>query len=111
MSNKSGWGSITGALGASLLASLCCIGPLIIVSLGAGGVWASYAFIFEPYRPYLIALVAVLFGYAYYKLYINPPPCGIEAGCISPRMFFIQRVIFWIILAISIALITFPYYA
>ena len=111
MKNKSIWGALIGALGSSFLASLCCLGPLLIATLGAGGAWASYIGIFELYRPYMIAIVIFLFGYSFYKLYIKPPACGIGAACISPKVLFIQRGIFWIIVVISIALLAFPWYS
>jgi mercuric ion transport protein len=111
MKNKSIWGTLIGALGSSFLASLCCIGPWLVIILGSGGIWTSYIGIFEPYHPYMIVFVMLLFGYSFYKLYIKPPVCVIGAICISPRMLIIQRVMFWIILAISIVLLAFPWYS
>jgi len=111
MINKSTWGALIGALGSSFLASVCCIGPLLLVALGAGGAWASYVTFFESYRPYMIGFVALLFCYSFYKLYIKPPPCGVGHACISSRMLLIQRWVFWIIVVISIALIAFPWYS
>ena len=110
MNNKSTWGALLGAIGSSFLASLCCLGPLLIVSLGAGGAWASYTTLFEPYRPYMMAFVGLLLCYSFYKLYIKPPPCGVGGACVSPKLLFIQRVLFWIIAATSIAFLTFPWY-
>lgn len=111
MNNKSTWGALLSAVGTSFLASLCCLGPLLIVSLGAGGAWASYTTFFEPYRPYMMGLVGILLCYSFYKLYIKPPTCGIGGACISPKMLLIQRALFWIITAISIAFLTFPWYS
>ncbi|MBY0273316.1 MAG: mercury transporter MerT [Alphaproteobacteria bacterium] len=111
MKNKSIWGTLIGALGSSFLASLCCIGPWLILTVGIGGTWATYIGFFEPYRPYMIVFVMLLFGYSFYKLYMKPPPCGVGAACISPKVLFIQRGIFWIIVVISIALLAFPWYS
>lgn len=115
MNNKLTWAALTGALGSSFLAffvTLCCGGPvLLLLALGIGGVWASYFTFFEPYLPYIFALIFCLYGYSFYKLYINPPPCGEGSGCISQKMLFYQRLIFWVILTISIVLLAFPWYA
>lgn len=111
MSNKSTWEALIGALGSSFLASLCCLSPLLIATLGLGGAWSSYSTVFEPYRPYMIVFVGSLLGYSFYKLYIKPPPCGVGVACISPKILLIQRVMFWIIVAVSFALITFPWYS
>lgn len=111
MNTKSNWGALLGAVGTSFLASLCCLGPLLIVSLGAGGAWASYTTFFEPYRPYLMVFVGLLLSYSFYKLYIKPPVCGIGGACVSPKMLLIQRISFWAISVISIAFLAFPWYS
>lgn len=105
MINKFTWGALIGALGASFLASICCIGPLLLVTLGVGG--AGYITFFAPYRPYIIVLVVLSLSYLFYKLYITPPHCGFEASCISPKKLSIQRWIFWIITILSITLLYF----
>ena len=111
MINKSTWGALIGALGSSFLASLCCIGPLLLVAFGVGGAGASYVTFFAPYRSYIIVFVILSLGYSFYKLYIKSPSCGVGAICISPKMLFIQRGIFWIITILSIALLTLPWYS
>ena len=41
------WASAFAAVGASL----CCVAPLVLVSLGLGGAWLSTLTQLEPYRP------------------------------------------------------------
>ena len=36
---------------AALLASTCCLGPLVLVTLGFGGAWIGNLTALEPYRP------------------------------------------------------------
>jgi mercuric ion transport protein len=110
MINKFTWRALIGVLGASFLASVCCvccIGPLLLVALGVGGAGAGYITFFAPYRPYIIVLVVLSLSYSFYKLYINPPHCGFEASCISPKKLSIQRWIFWIITILSIGFLYF----
>ena len=58
-----------GALGigclAAVLASICCVGPLVLVSIGISGAWIGNLTVFEPYRPIFTgaALVALFFAY------------------------------------------------
>ena len=111
MISKSIWGALIGALGSSFLASLCCIGPLLVIALGVGGTGATYVTFFAPYRPYIIVLVVLSLGYSFYKLYIKPPSYEVDATCISPKMCFIQRGIFWIIAILSVLLLAFPWYS
>ena len=47
---------------AAILASTCCIGPLVLVALGFSGAWISNLTVLEPYRPFFIgASVFALF--------------------------------------------------
>ena len=42
---------------ASIGASACCVGPLLLLSLGIGGAWIGNLAALERYRPVFIALV------------------------------------------------------
>ncbi len=45
------------------LASLCCVGPLLLVAAGVGGAWLSDLTTLDPLRPILTGLtVALLVG-------------------------------------------------
>ncbi len=53
----------TGGL-AAILASACCLGPLVLIALGFSGAWIGNLTVLEPYRPIFIgvALVALFFA-------------------------------------------------
>ena len=44
--------AVTGSVVNGILASACCIGPLVFALLGISG--ATFAQRFEPFRPYLL---------------------------------------------------------
>ncbi|MBL7590294.1 mercuric transporter MerT family protein, partial [Escherichia coli] len=46
---------------AAILASACCLGPLLLVALGFSGAWIGNLTVLEPYRPIFIgaALIAL----------------------------------------------------
>src|SRR3546814_10745697 len=50
---------------AALLASTCCLGPLVLIMLGFSGAWIGNLTALEPYRPIFIsvALVALFFAW------------------------------------------------
>ncbi len=54
---------VTGGV-AAILASACCLGPLVLVTIGVSGAWISTLTLLEPYRPTFtgLALVALLFA-------------------------------------------------
>lgn len=56
-----------GGMSAAVIASLCCIGPLLVVFLGVGSI-AAFS-VFEIYRPYFIGLTVALIGLAFYLTY------------------------------------------
>ncbi len=53
-----------GSVLSALLASLCCIGPVVFALIGAGSL--GFAAAFEPYRPYLLALTVLFLGTAFH---------------------------------------------
>lgn len=97
--------SVITATLAAFGASLCCLGPVILISLGIGGSWMSSLTALEPYRPVFIAVTVVFLLLAYRKLYNSNCQTCTEPGVLKK-----QRIIFWIITVIAIALVTFPYY-
>ena len=55
-----------GGVAAAFLASLCCIGPLLFVTLGIG---AGLASTFEPLRPIFGVLMLALLGAGFWAVY------------------------------------------
>ena len=95
---------------AAIGASLCCIGPLVLLSLGIGGAWISNLTALEPYRPIFIGITLVFLLLAFRKLYLAPRQCAPGDSCSLPNVLRNQRIIFWIVTLLLIALLTFPYY-
>lgn len=62
--------ALVGGMLASIGASACCVGPLLLMSLGIGGAWIGNLSALEPYRPVFIALVIVFLGLAFRQLYL-----------------------------------------
>lgn len=95
---------------AAVGASVCCIGPLVLLALGIGGTWISYLTAFEPYQPIFVIVTLVFLFLSFRKLYILPRQCGVGESCAIPSVLRNQRIIFWLVTVLLIALITFPYY-
>ncbi len=102
--------SVIGAVLAAIGASLCCIGPLVLLALGIGGAWVSYLTALEPYRPIFVGITLVFLFLAFRKLYLVPRRCAPDAACAIPATLRNQRIIFWIVTVLLVALLTFPYY-
>lgn len=94
---------VGGALLSGLLASACCIGPLLAVFLGVTSAGALVAL--EPYRPLFGALMLAFLGYGFYRAYGRPRRAPRQGeACCTPRALRAQRVILWLAAAIAVAL-------
>jgi mercuric ion transport protein len=103
--------AITAGVLAAIGASICCVGPLALLGLGISGAWIGTLSAFEPYRPVLIGITLVLLAIAFRKLYLVPPACPPEAACAFPTAIRRPRAIFWVVSALLLALIAFPWIA
>ncbi|GAB6061881.1 mercuric transporter MerT family protein [Deferrisoma palaeochoriense] len=92
-----------GAVAAAVLASACCIGPLLAVFAGITGAAALARL--EPYRPWFAALMVVFLGYGFYRAYWRP---WRGEACCTPASLRVQRVILWIATVLAAALFWFP---
>lgn len=108
--NKSFISSTIAAALAAIGASLCCVAPLVLISLGISGAWISQLTALEPYRPIFSAITLIFLFLAFRKLYLVPRQCAPGDSCALPGTLRNQRIIFWLVTIILIALITFPYY-
>ncbi len=98
-----------GGVGAAVIASACCIGPVVFSLIGAGAIGAA-AVALEPYRPWFIGLTVLLVGFAFYSAY-RPLAADVCAdGACAPRSRHAARLLAWVAAVIAAVLIAFPYY-
>lgn len=102
--------AVLGAIGAAFLASLCCIGPLLFVTLGIGAGLASR---FEPLRPYFTVLTLVLLAVGFYTVYgrrarATTGACGADQQCATGRTRSRDKLVLWVATIVALLLLTFP---
>ena len=98
-----------GSVVSGILASACCIGPLVFALLGISG--AAFAQSFEPFRSYLLVVTYGLLAGAFYFAYRPQAACGPGAACEMPRTSRLGKAMLWVA-AIAVVLATaFPWYA
>ena len=104
-----------GALAAGVLAaigaSVCCVGPLVLLTLGIGGAWIASLTSLEPMRPWLIVATLFFLGLAYRRLYLRPQVCEPGASCAEPIVLQRQRLIFWVVALVLLSLLSVPWVA
>ena len=102
--------TLVGSVIGGILASACCIGPLVFALLGISG--AAFAQRFEPLRPYLLVVTYALLGGALYITYRpGQPACGPGGACEMPRANRFGRVMLWIAALVVVLATTFPLYS
>jgi len=104
-------GLIGGVL-AAIGASVCCLGPLVLVSIGVGGAWISNLAALTPYRWIFIVAALAFMAFAWHKIYRAPAAAQCESGtlCAVPRTNRVYRVMFWVVSALVLAALVFPYF-
>lgn len=104
------WISGLGAPIAATLASVCCIGPVVLAGLGVGSV--GFAAALTPYRPYFLGLTAILLGFAFWQAY-RPGRKKKEDCCDVPaetkqKMDRFRKGLLWTVAGFSILAAAFP---
>jgi mercuric ion transport protein len=66
--SQNGIGFLVAGILSAIGASICCIGPLVLLALGVGGAWIGSLTALEPYRPIFIGLTPLLLGFAFYGI-------------------------------------------
>ena len=103
---------LIGGVLAAIAASLCCIGPLVLVMLGMGGAWVSSLSVMEPFRPYLLVIAIIFLFFAWKKIYRAPAVvCTPGSLCAMPQTNRTYKVLFWIVAALIVISLASPYIA
>lgn len=104
-------GSLVAGVLAAIGASVCCVGPLVLLTLGIGGAWVANLTALEPLRPWLVAATLVFLGLAFRRLYLRPQACEPGTSCAEPPVQRRQRLIFWIVAVALLVLLAVPWLA
>jgi mercuric ion transport protein len=96
---------------AAILASTCCLGPLVLVALGFSGAWIGNLTALEPYRPLFIGAALVAMFFAWRRLYRAQQDCGPGAVCAVPQVRKAYRMVFWVVGALVLVALGFPFVA
>jgi mercuric ion transport protein len=96
---------------AAILASTCCLGPLVLVTLGFSGAWIGNLTTLEPYRPIFIATALVALFFAWRRIFQPIQPCKPGETCATPKVRTLYKRIFWIVSVLVLVALAFPYIA
>ncbi len=100
--------SLIGGVAAAITASLCCVGPLVLLTLGVSGAWIAQLTALEPVRPIFVGLTVMFIGLAFHRLYLTPSVCAPGQSCANPNTRTRQRIAFWTTTTLIVVLLAVP---
>jgi mercuric ion transport protein len=105
--------TLFGSIGAALGAAVCCLGPVVLVSLGVSGAWIGRLSALEPYRPLFMVVAAGFLAVGFYRTYgtarRDDDPESCEEDCEVPKASRINRATLWIATVVVAGLFASPY--
>lgn len=96
---------------AALLASACCLGPLVLLALGISGAWIGNLTALEPYRPVFIGVALLAVFFAHRRIFRPTGECLPGEICAVPAVNRTYRVLYWVVMALLAVALVFPYIA
>ena len=96
---------------AAVLASACCLGPLLLVTVGVSGAWIGNLTRLEPFRPIFIVIALVALLFARRNIYRPVQACRPGEVCALPQTRRLSKVLFWASVVLTSLALVYPYFA
>ncbi|MCM2306722.1 MAG: mercuric ion transporter MerT [Sulfuritalea sp.] len=96
---------------AAILASTCCLGPLVLIALGFSGAWIGNLTALEPYRPIFIGVALLALFLAWRQIFLPVAACKPGEVCAIPQVRANYKLTFWIVVVLVLVALGFPYVA
>lgn len=94
---------------AAVLASACCLGPLVLLTVGISGAWIANLTALEPYRPFLIGIAAVALFFAARRIFRPAAACAPGEVCAVPRVRATYKVLFGLVVVLLLVAVGYPW--
>lgn len=107
---ETGRGALLAGGIAALLASTCCLGPLVLISVGISGAWIGNLTLLEPWRPVFIGVALVAMLFAYRRIFRATDACTPGEVCARPRVSAAYQILFWVVSGLILVAFAFPWF-
>lgn len=98
---------LAGAL-AALLASTCCLGPLVLLMMGISGAWIGNLAALEPYRLLFMAIAGLALFMAWRQIWRPEPSCAPGQVCAVPQVRRGYKLLFGVVVMLLLIALGFP---
>ncbi|NRB19735.1 MAG: mercury transporter [Rhodobacteraceae bacterium] len=98
-----------GSLFGALAMTSCCILPLVLVSMGVGGVWIAQLTALYAYKWYMFSTASVFIGWGFWQAY---RPAGVDCAggaCAHPVNKRVMKACLWAAVVVTLIAMIFPY--
>ncbi|MGQ0733093.1 MAG: mercuric ion transporter MerT [Acidobacteriota bacterium] len=96
---------------AAILASTCCLGPLVLLMLGISGAWIANLTALEPYRPIFIGVAAVALFFSYRHIFRPAVACRPGEVCAVPEVHATFKALFGVVVVLLLIAVSYPLFA
>jgi TusA-related sulfurtransferase len=103
---KSFWALIVGAIVTAILASTCCLGPLLFLIFGVSVSSLSFLHVFAPYRSYFLIAAILIIGYLWFNYFFKIRKRPVCEGSICKN--YLKYLTIGTI--VTLIMLTFPYW-
>jgi mercuric ion transport protein len=94
-----------GGLVAGLLASSCCLLPLLLLSAGISGAWIAQLTALAPYQPLFFGVAVISLGFGFWRAY-RRQDCAAGTACERPGVRRATAVLLWLGVAAVLAAVS-----
>ena len=104
----------TGGLFGAIVASTCCVLPVILFAVGISGAWISNLVSLARYKPFFIMLSLVFIGTGFWMVYFKPQisiPRVQSTSCYRPFSEKTIKIMLWSAVIIILIVFLIPYIA
>ncbi len=93
-----------GGVAGAVLSSTCCIGPLLLLSIGVSGAWIGNLTAFAPYQPLFLVVTFGFLAAGFWAVYRKPKvACEPGSYCASPTSGRVLKIALWAALLLALA--------
>ncbi|MDN3519267.1 mercuric transporter MerT family protein [Aquisalimonas lutea] len=105
---SSGWLAGGGVVG-GLLATTCCVLPLVLFSMGAGGAWIGTLRSLEAYQPVFVIVAVAFIAAGFWSLRRRRRTCMVNGYCATTTATRVTTVALWVATALVALSLAWPW--